>query len=37
LRTVWAQQFREAQGQMVYKDLKKYDGHIQIHNLELTR
>ena len=28
--TVWAQQFREAQGQMVYKDLKKYDGHTQI-------
>jgi len=30
LSTVWAQQFREAQGQMVYKDLKKYDGHTQI-------
>jgi transposase len=30
LRTVWAQQFREAQGQMVYQDLKKYDGHTQI-------
>ena len=30
LKTVWAQQFREAQGQMVYKDLKKYDGHAQI-------
>ena len=28
--TVWAQQFREAQGQMVYKDLKKYAGHTQI-------
>lgn len=28
--TVWAQQFQEAQGQMVYKDLKKYDGHTQI-------
>jgi transposase len=28
--TVWAQQFRETQGQMVYKDLKKYDGHTQI-------
>jgi transposase len=27
---VWAQQFREAQGQMVYQDLKKYDGHTQI-------
>lgn len=32
LSTVWAQQFREAQGQMVYKDLKKYDGHTQIQN-----
>jgi transposase len=32
LSTVWAQQFREAQGQMVYKDLKKYDGHSQIQN-----
>lgn len=32
LGTVWAQQFREAQGQMVYKDLKKYDGHTQIQN-----
>ena len=30
LSTVWAQQFQEAQGQMVYKDLKKYDGHTQI-------
>jgi len=30
LRTVWAQQFQESQGQMVYKDLKKYDGHTQI-------
>ena len=30
LRTVWAQQFRAAQGQMVYQDLKKYDGHTQI-------
>jgi transposase len=30
LRTVWAQQFREAQGQMMYQDLKKYDGHTQI-------
>ncbi len=32
LGTVWAQQFREAQGQMVYTDLKKYDGHTQIQN-----
>jgi transposase len=32
LGTVWAQQFREAQGQMVYQDLKKYDGHTQIQN-----
>ena len=30
LRTVWAQQFRAAQGQMVYQDLKTYDGHTQI-------
>lgn len=30
--TVWAQQFREAQGQMVYQALKKYDGHTQIQN-----
>jgi len=30
LSTVWAQQFRETQGQMVYKDLKTYDGHTQI-------
>jgi transposase len=30
LRTVWAQQFQAAQGQMVYQDLKKYDGHTQI-------
>jgi transposase len=30
LSTVWAQQFHEAQGQMVYKELKKYDGHTQI-------
>jgi len=30
LKTVWAQQFREETGQMVYKDLKKYDGHTQI-------
>jgi len=29
-KTVWAQQFREETGQMVYKDLKKYDGHTQI-------
>jgi transposase len=32
LRTVSAQQFRETQGQMVYQDLKKYDGHTQIQN-----
>ena len=32
LRTVWAQQFRETQGQMVYQDLKTYDGHTQIQN-----
>jgi transposase len=32
LGTVWAQQFRAAQGQMVYKDLKKYDGQTQIQN-----
>jgi transposase len=30
LSTVSAQQFQEAQEQMVYKDLKKYDGHTQI-------
>jgi transposase len=30
LKTVWAQQFREETGQMVYQDLKKYDGHAQI-------
>jgi len=30
LRTVWAQQFQEIQGQMAYKSLKKYDGHTQI-------
>jgi hypothetical protein len=30
LKTVWAQQFREETGQMVYQDLKKYDGHTQI-------
>jgi transposase len=28
--TVWAQQFRKAQGEMVYQELKKYDGHTQI-------
>jgi transposase len=28
--TVWAQQFQEVKGQMVYKELKKYDGHTQI-------
>lgn len=30
LKTVWAQQFREVQGKMVYQELKKYDGHTQI-------
>jgi transposase len=30
LKIVWAQQFREEAGQMVYTDLKKYDGHTQI-------
>ncbi len=30
LKIVWAQQFREAEGQMVYQDLKTYDGHTQI-------
>src|SRR5215211_2783609 len=30
LKTVWAQQFREEGGKMVYTDLKKYDGHTQI-------
>lgn len=30
LKTVWAQQFREAQGQLEYQDLKKYDGKTQI-------
>lgn len=30
LKTVWAQQFREETGQMVYQDLKKYDGRTQI-------
>lgn len=30
LRTVWAQQFREVQGQLAYQDLKKYDGKAQI-------
>jgi transposase len=30
LKTVWEQQFQEEAGQMVYKDLKKYDGHTQI-------
>ena len=30
LKTVWAQQFREEAGKMVYTDLKKYDGHTQI-------
>jgi transposase len=30
LKTVWAQQFREEAGQMVYQDLKKYDGRTQI-------
>jgi transposase len=30
LKTVWAQQFRDESGQMVYQDLKTYDGHTQI-------
>jgi transposase len=30
LKTVWAQQFREAQGKLEYQDLKKYDGPSQI-------
>lgn len=30
LKTVWTQQFREEAGQMVYTDLKKYDGRTQI-------
>lgn len=30
LKTVWAQQFREEEGQVVYQELKKYDGHTQI-------
>lgn len=30
LKTVWVQQFREEEGEMVYTDLKKYDGHSQI-------
>jgi len=30
LKIVWAQQFREAAGKMVYTDLKKYVGHTQI-------
>ena len=30
LKTVWAQQFREEEGKVVYQELKKYDGHIQI-------
>ena len=30
LQTVWAQQFREEAGQMVFEELKKYDGRTQI-------
>jgi transposase len=30
LQTVWAQQFREEAGQMVFQELKKYDGRTQI-------
>jgi transposase len=30
LRTVWAQQFREQAGQMVFEELKTYDGRAQI-------
>jgi len=30
LKTVWAQQFREAAGQVAFKEIKKYDGHTQI-------
>jgi transposase len=30
MQTVWAQQFREAAGQMVFKELKTYDGRTQI-------
>lgn len=30
LKTVWAQQFREAAGQMVYQTVTDYDGHTQI-------
>lgn len=30
LKTAWAQQFRESEGQIAYKELKRYDGHTQI-------
>ena len=30
LKTVWAQQFREEAGQLVFEEVKKYDGHTQI-------
>jgi hypothetical protein len=30
LKTVWAQQFRDEAGKVVFTDLKKYDGHTQI-------
>ncbi len=30
LKTVWAQQFREETGKMVFKEVGKYDGHTQI-------
>jgi transposase len=30
LQTVWAQQFREETGKMVFKEVGKYDGHAQI-------
>lgn len=30
LKTVWAQQFRECEGQITYQELDHYDGHTQI-------
>jgi transposase len=30
LKTVWAQQFQESEGQITYQELKSYDGHTQI-------
>jgi len=30
LKTAWAQQFRESEGQIDYQELKRYDGHTQI-------